>query len=267
MGQEALQEEVEETVIEEGSQVADDESSEGAGNEESGAGESKAKITYSDEQQEHLNGLISEKVGETYAERQKNEALQRENDELKAKIPKTTRPEVPDLPDKFDEDFEAKMATRDKALIGQQEFDAAERQQSDDDLAAQEESTRQTVEAFNTASKNYSDRSVKLGIKPEDLLKAGQSIQMAGLPLETIAFILDEATGPQITVYLSKNPGALSELAGMSPMNAAVKIASEIKGLAAKGVKQTELPDDPAESLTGQGSQEGLRGPKDATFE
>ena len=149
----------------------------------------------------------------------------------------------------------------------QQQFDSNERQASEDALNSQQEHQQKQMEKVQAALTDYSDRSVKLGIKPEDLLAAGQTIATHGLPLQTQGFILDQATGPQITMYLAKNPAVLQELSRMSPMDAAVRISSQIKPLAAKMTKATIHPADPAESLSGQGSQEGQRGPKGATFE
>lgn len=251
--------------LEEGAQ-----SSEGEGEGEQGEGEGEKPITYSEEQQTHMNGIIGTKVAQTHEQRQRADNLQLQVNELQKQIPVAQRPTVPDLPDPLsvsNEEFAIKVTERDTALLAQQTFDSNERFQCETALQnaqnEQVEMAKQVTEKLN----DYDSRSVKLGIKPEELSAAGQTIANHGLNLQTQGFILDQATGPQITLYLAKNPQVLSDLALMSPMDAAVKISTEIKGLAAGVVKQTNLLDDPAESLSGQGSQEGARGPRGATFE
>lgn len=237
---------------------------------EQGGDKKEEPITYTEKQQEHMNGIIGNKVAATHVERQRADNLQAELNELKKKMPVNERPTVPELPDPLDvtpEEFKTKLQERDTALIAQQTFDSDERHQSEAALQTQQAQQVERNKLVQEKLTDYDNRSVKLGIKPEQLAAAGQTIAEHGLNLQTQGFILDQATGPQITVYLGRNPQVLAELAAMSPMDAAVKISTEIKGLASKVVKQTDLLDDPAESLTGQGSQAGQRGPKGATFE
>lgn len=257
------QEEQQEENLDEGQEEQQEEGKEGEG-------EKEEPITYTEKQQAHMNGIIGTKVAATHVERTRADNLQLELDTLKKQMPVDERPTVPDLPDPLtmnEVEFAAKIKERDTLLIAQQTFDNNERNQSEAALQTQQTQQAERAKLVQEKLTDYSDRSVKLGIKPEALLAAGQTIAEHGLNIQTQGFILDQTTGPQITMYLAKNPQVLSDLAAMSPMDAAVKISTEIKGLASKVVKQTDLLEDPAESLDGQGSQAGQRGPKGAKFE
>lgn len=226
------------------------------------------KVEFDAEQQEVFNREIGRKSAQVHEERRKAEAAQARIAELEAAIPKTERPEVPPIPDQYDEDYAKKIEARDKAISEAASFDAAERIRSEGALKQQQEAQRIQQEEFNKGVSDYTDRAVKLGIKPEELQAAGSQLNQYGIDDQVAAYILDEAIGPQITVYLSKNPALMDEISRLSPINAVAKIAAEIKPLAAAMSKQVKLPGDPTETLSGMGAKGGISAAiAKATFE
>jgi hypothetical protein len=225
-----------------------------------------AKIEYNEAQQAKFNDEIGKKVGQTHAVQRKLDISEAENAELRAQIPKPERPNLPKAPDPYSESYQQDIQDYTKAVTDQASYDAGERVRSESALQQQQANSRQQQEDANKAITDYSGRAEKLGIKPEELQKAGQSLSQYNIDDSVAAYILDEPVGPQITVYLSKNPALADELANMSPMMAVAKIASEIKMLAAGIKPQIDLAPDPGEVLSGKGASAGSKGPKGATF-
>tara|TARA_R110000851_G_scaffold133381_3_gene268196 strand:- start:2080 stop:2883 length:804 start_codon:yes stop_codon:yes gene_type:complete len=226
-----------------------------------------AKVEFSPEQQAKFNEEIGKKVGQTHAEKRRADELQEQLDEMKAAQPKPERPELPKAPDPYSPTYAEDLAKYTQAVTKQASYDASERVRSEQTLQQQQEAQRQQQEEANKAIADYSGRADKLGIKPEQLQKAGQSLGQYNIDDSVAAYILDEPVGPQITVYLAENPALADEIANMAPMMAVAKIAAEIKPLAAGIKPQIDLAPDPGEVLSGKGAAEGLKGPKGATFE
>lgn len=229
--------------------------------------EEPPKVEFTEAQQAIFNKEIGKKVGQTHAEKTRADALQAQLDEINANKPKETRPEVPKQPDPFSETYQQDLQAYTEAVTAQAAFDATERQNSDNALRQQQEDQRKLQEDTNKAIGDYSERATKLGIKPEDLQRAGQALNQFNINDQVAAYILDEAVGPQITVYLANNPVLADEIAGMPPMMAVAKLASEIKPLAAGVKPEITLAPDPADLLSGKGAAEGDKGPPGVTYE
>jgi len=86
------------------------------------------KVGFTDEQQEAINQMMLKKVAietrkrerEVEAERKR---LESEMEELRAKIPQETRPDVPPPPDTWDENYEQRIKERDALIVKQIRFD------------------------------------------------------------------------------------------------------------------------------------------------
>jgi len=207
--------------------------------------------------------------GKTKTIRDTQRALQQsqeENQALQAKLPKSERPVIPDMPDTLDEDFTTKMATRDTALQAAATFDTNEKNASEQKLLDQQQQQQQTAKVINEAVDAYKARGITLGIKAEDLAQSEQTLLDAGLNIQLQAFLVDQSDGPRISLYLAKHPGEMNDILALNPMAAAAKIGSEISAKAAEFFKIGDQPPDPSENLSGKGSKEGERGPKGATF-
>jgi hypothetical protein len=235
------------------------------------AGETQDKqIKFSDEQQRIFDEAVGKKVYKLREKEREAESLKKQLEELQSRIPAQRRPTVPDIPDPFalsDEEYKRSLAHRDEALRQAIAFDQQQQMlnQQRQQLQAQQQQKQQ--EALTEKVQSYSQRATKLGIKPEELQAAGNTIAQFGIQEDVANYILDEDQGPLITTYLSKNLLELEKVQGMSPAAAAVYIATTVKQKAAALKPKVNSAPDPLEQPHGAGTAPKPRGPQGATFE
>ena len=193
------------------------------------------------------------------------DGLQARVDELEAGQPQEQRPEIPDLPDVDAANYTALMTARDEAIRLASAFDTRqvttrEQQQATDEKTRQDQQTE-----FITTAQTYTERAVKLGVSAEDLKAAGDTVAAYGISDELAQLLLDDDQGPLITAYLAKNPAELERLRTLPPLQAAVRVATEIKSKVKPTNGITNAP-PPADTLDGGGTGPGERGPSGATY-
>jgi hypothetical protein len=236
--------------------------------EESGESEEdRPVVKFTPEQQAVFNDAMNKKTAKLREIERKAEQAQQELEEARSQIPKAQRPNVPDYPDTWDDDYEGKMAARDRAVIDASAYDARDQYQQQQEQQEAYDAQVKVDESLYKASTDYGERAKKLGIPGDELQRAAQTVADYQLPIDVVRFILNEDQGPNITMYLSKNPAITQELRGMSSLEAAVKISTEIKVAAQLANKRSPPPPAPTDSVRGTGLPEGKRGPKGATFE
>lgn len=233
-----------------------------------GQGEKPKKVSFTPEQQEVVNGIIGKKTKQQRdAERR---ALQLENElaELRAKVPQAQRPEIPPMPNVYDDDFEAKVAQRDNAIRAAAAFDAEvlmnQRREAEATAKLQQERQQQFVQTVET----YSGRAKDLGINAEELKAAGQAIGQS-VPPQLAKYILEDEIGPAITMFLSKNPVILENLQDMDPMRAAVYLETKIKArvVALQGQRKQRRTPPPPRTLGRGSTSSGTRRANGVRFE
>lgn len=247
-------EEVEATEIDGPEEVAEPEPKE----EESG-------VTFSDEQQKFINEHI---VGKKVAKLREVERRAHELEQQLSQYQKDpeVEPAIPPVPDVWDDKYEQKLQERDNALIkhaqwrAQQESDQRQRQQLEAEQARLHQ--RQMIEKVQT----YTERAKSLGISEQDLAVAGGAVSQFGISNDLTSFILEDDSGPALTLYLSRNLQELQRIQSMNPLQAAVHLATQIKPRVARSIKR-QAPPEPAEGVSGAGARERERGPKGAVFE
>jgi len=167
--------------------------------------------------------------------------------EIEANKPK---PEIPPMPDSFDEDFDTKMATRDQAIISKAQFDAQQGV-----FAQQQESAKQAqvdaqAKSINDAVAVYQSKTTELGLKQEEIDAAGNIV--AGYVSQDVAmFLLSDPDGPLMTKHLADNPLELDALRNMTPMQAAITLNSTVREASQKLKPQQTNTPAPAETLQG----------------
>jgi len=235
------------------------------------SGESqKQKVVFSEEQQRIFDQAIAEKTLKFREAERKAQALEREREELLQRMPKEERPQVPEMPDPFaitDEEYKRAVIERDEQLKKAAAFDAQQRYLQEQQMQLAEEEQRKQQEAFNSKIETYATRATQMGIKPEELQVAGATVSNFGIQNDLVNFIIEDDQGPLITKYLSQNLMELEAIRSLSPMEAAIKIATDIKPkVAALKPKVNQAP-EPVETPQGAGISPKPKGPKGATFE
>lgn len=229
------------------------------------------KVEFSEEQRKLFDKAINKKTFQQRQSERDSDAkindLEQKLEEANAKAPQQTRPNIPDMPDAFDDNYQEQMTQRDEAIRTAAEFDGRQSAQQAQLQAQQQAALAEQQQARNKVVESYADNATKLGVDATELQAAGAIVGNFGLDDQVVEFILQDDQGPLITKYLANNPMEMETLRNLSPMGAAVRIGNEIKKeAAALGVKTRSAP-DPAETLSGSGISPKDRGPKGATFE
>ena len=234
-------------------------------------GEDQEKhVQFTPEQQEIFNKTVGVKVAEKRAIEQEKLQLQRELEELRAKVPTQAKPDVPELPDPFalsDEEYRQRLQLRERALVEAAQYDARQRAIEESQRQAAYQQQMKQQEELNASIKSYSDKATQFGIKPEELQVAGNTVAQFGMDDTLVNYILADEHGPLITKYLSTNLTELDELSRMPPTLAAVKIATSIKQKAASLKPKVNNAPDPLDAPRGAGSAPKPKGPQGAIFE
>jgi hypothetical protein len=218
------------------------------------------------EAQEIVNKAIGRQHAKFRDEQQRADGLEAEVTRLRAQMPQEQRPVVPEAPDSLDDDFDAKMGVRDKAIREAGAYDvrqevAIERQTA---AANQAQTTRQA--ALTQSAQTYTERAQKLGLDAAELQVAGNTVAAYGVSDELAEHILNDEQGPLITRYLAGNLNELETLRGLPPMQAAIHLATKIVPNITAVPTNTGAP-PPSDSLAGGGVPPTTRGPDGCVFD
>ena len=234
-------------------------------------GEGQAKhVQFTEEQQALFNDAVGSKVAQLRRKEQEAAELKRRLEELESRIPQQARPDVPDLPDPFalsDDEYRQSIARREQALLEQARFDSQQQMMNEQRQRMLYEQQQKEQAALHERVKDYSSRATKLGIKPEELQVAGNTVAQFGMHDSLVQYILDDDHGPLITKYLANNLTELDELSRMDPTRAAVRIETLVKQKAASLRPKTNRAPDPLDTPRGAGSSPKPKGPSGAIFE
>jgi len=196
------------------------------------------KVEFTPEQQEVFNDRAAKQATKTAKARQEAETERQKSAQLEQELAKYTQPQRPVLPEKpneYDDDYEAKAETYNDTLKEQMRFDA--RQEVLEGLKA-EQAQRQQWEAqqrqVETANA-YRERVTKLGVDKDLLAEAGPAVAAAisahtdpNQPSMVLEYIMQDELGPLITEYLYKNPDELQSIVDVSPVRAG-ELMAQIK--------------------------------------
>lgn len=217
--------------------------------------EPKEKTKFTEDQQRIVDDIVAKKTYKIRETERQAEELKQKLAELEARLPKEQAPDIPPIPDAWDDDFEQKMQARDQAIQDRAAYNARQRAAEDQRIELERQQLANKQKAFTEKVTTYSERAKKLGMSAEDLAKAGQTVAKFGIKEEIAEYILEDEQGPMITAYLSRNLGELEKLSTMSPMRASAYIENVVrKNAGVSGKKRTQAP-DPVEPLRGSGAK------------
>lgn len=251
---------------------AEDPSPEGQGSDSSPDTEDgqEEPVNFDERQQRKVDEIIGKKVFQQKELERKLKALEKSHRELLDAQSVEERPVVPDQPDPFalsDDDYRKAQNDREQALIKQAQYDARQRSLEEQQLRIMQEQQRKQHEAYVAAVESYSDRATRLGISPQELQVAGNTVAQFGLSNPVVEHILADEQGPLITKYLASNFQELEALSQMNPMQAAVRIESVIKQKAGALKPKVNRAPSPVDLPQGAGVSPQPKGPKGAIFE
>ena len=224
------------------------------------------KVTFSDEQQKLVNDIASSKAFEVREAKRKSEDLQRQLDEVRAAIPKETQPNIPEMPDQYDENYNDQMARRDDAIRAHERFESNQQYTRNQAQQAQEANQRKEAEELNVKAKTYESNAVKKGLNFDEVKAAGKTVIDYGLRGDVINEMLTDTDGSLMSLYMSKNPQAIDSLNNASSFTLG-SVYADIKAKASALGVQTRTAPSPTDTLRGSGITTNDGGPDGASYE
>lgn len=219
---------------------------------------------------ESLQKKIAEQAYKRRVAEREAEGLRKRLETLEQQANQKARPEVPNMPDPFsldDAKFKEFQAQRDEAIRQAAAFDAQQAaiKQQRESLDAERQQRQQ--EDLYKAAETYTARAAQLGLKPDELQSAGKRVADYGIDPGLGELILQDDQGPLITQYLANNLMDLEHINALSPMQAAVYIATKIKPKAASLKPRVSNAPDPSDPPRNSATALKSLGPEGVTYE
>ena len=224
------------------------------------------KVEFSEDQQKVFDTAIATQGLKNKKSESENLTLRQQLTDLQNDKPQPTRPLIPEMPDKFDDDFASKMSVRDKAIQEASAFDTglivSEQIQKSQVAAAQKVQS----DALNETAKTFVGRAGPLGVNENQLQQSIASIEAFGGIGEVAEYVMSDENGPLIAAYLAENPAEVLTLQQLSSLQGVAHIVSKVSPKAVAMKRTTNVP-SPADSLGGAGATPSDEGPEGATYE
>ena len=193
-----------------------------------------------------------EERGRATAE-QRADGLQQELDDLKGQQAKV---EIPPIPDRYSDTFDADVATRDEKIAAKAKQDAVDTRQTEarkekDEarLAGEEAAIKEKIAGFDA-------NMVKHGLDPAASIKAGHTVADCGISENFEDILLEDPDGPLFVMYLADNLVELEEMNKMSNLQLVNHLNGDIRAKASLLKPQTSTAPDPPITPKGGGAPE-----------
>ena len=196
------------------------------------------------------------------------DAAEFELSELKAKHAPAPVQDVaiPELPDSFDEDYQAKLKARDEAVAHNARNAAIKTQQEEAEVRTNrqvqidnEKASQERIEGFRVNAK-------RLGVSDEAYGKAIGAIAAYGVSVDIENQLLEDSDGPVIAQYLEANPLEMEALNNATPIGVGL-MWGELKAKAAALKPTATKATPPATAVSGSGTPPKTLGPPGSIFE
>jgi len=216
------------------------------------------KVTFSDEQQNIFNDAIGKSTKRLRETERKLEESEHNLRSLKSTIPDEIKPNVPDVPDRYDYDDEKEYLTavgeRDNSIRAAAQFDANETAR-----ANQAESLKQQAIYDNQVSQQKDtdelvQRAAKNGVTEKDIFKAAAAVGVYQLSADLSDAIVKDHDGDVILMYLAENPVDADKLSRLGSFDAARMLDTVIRDKAQTFKASPVMAPDPSKIITGSGS-------------
>lgn len=191
-----------------------------------------------------VKARVDQLTREKWEARRKAESLERKLKELESKSEPPKEVAAPD----------ADLAIDDPKLFAEQQQkyrDYLKAQYAHEHQEEQRKSEAEKLhkEQFDNRVSAYNSNIARLKIDPQQLAKAAQSIEKAGLNDDVINYLLEDEDGPLMVAHLGSNIDDLIEVAGMPPYKAIAYMERTVRTKAAK--KKTSSAPPPTTKVKG----------------
>lgn len=210
--------------------------------------------------QEAVDKKISKLTFKRHEEREKREAaeamLAERDDEIKRLKGESDKVVVPPLPDPYDENYQQLMREREDALQKQATITAQQELEAKQQKEVVEQQYRDNIEKIQKNVSTMYESAEKFGFEKDEFKKAELQVSSFIKQPDVANYILESEDSSLIVQYLYNNSSVLDKVSRMSPVNAAVFIATEVTPKAQSLKSQSKQPPEPLEIVKGKGGGE-----------
>lgn len=218
----------------------------------------KPHVEFNQEQQEVFNKAIAKKTFELRETERRLEAERQERERYALELEKYRAPvlDIPPMPDPYEDGYEQKVRARDQAIALKAAHDAQNYQRQQAQQAQEQEANYRRQQELERSDSVYKSNALKFGVKQDELTQAAQTVANYGINEDLAMAIIQDEQGALITTYLADNIEDLDKVVRMTPIQAAMYIASVVKPKAqARKPKVSNAP-EPTLAVRGNGAPE-----------
>lgn len=192
-----------------------------------------------------LQARLDKLSAEKYAEKRRADELAARLAALEAQKPVETQADLvePSLPDDIF-DVEAMQQYHKDMASYARKVAAHEAKTAYSSLSEQQQQAQKQIEQQKTVQ-SFAKRAIDGGYSIEQIEQAGTALVNAGLNQDLQMLLLEDEAGPQMTMYLAKNPELALELVSQSTAKAAVMLATKVKAAAVSAKPKVSKAPDP----------------------
>lgn len=194
------------------------------------------------------------KRGEAERKAQALEAELQQTRAQLAELQKEPEPQIPPIPDRFDDDYETKLKQRDEAVQAKAGYELRQRQLQEQAEQQAREQAIQAQQAQAQKAQEYEEKVKQSGLDEKAVEAAMYAVRDMNLPPHVVQALIADQESPKLMKFLADNPHEANELYGADPYHAALKVGTELREKAVRSLtpKQTQAP-PPPQQLDGGG--------------
>ena len=164
--------------------------------------------------------------------------------------------EIPAIPDRYSDTYDADMATRDEAIKAQTAQEAEGKRKDDQRTEEQEAAATREESAMQERVAGFDSNMVTHGLNPANTKAAADKVIEYGINDTFTDILLEDPDGPLFVQYLADNPVELGEMNGMTPLKLVNYMNGDIRAKALLLKPQTSNAPDPPITPRGGGVPE-----------
>lgn len=178
--------------------------------------------------QEAVNKVINRKHYEA-------QEAKREAEELKQRLQQYEQqnqqmePRVPEKPDPFDDDYDAKMGQYEQAIAHRERWRYEQHITQQQQQYAQQQAQQEHQRKLQESASKYMETAKANGITKDEVIAAGQVVESYGLNTDLQLHLLNDSDGALIVKHLAANPAEIANLSQMSPYQAGIYIEQNLR--------------------------------------
>ncbi len=162
---------------------------------------------------------------------------------------------IPPMPDAFDDDFDSKVKVRDDAIIAQANYNTQNQAFLQQEQLNQHNAAQAKQAEHDKVLQEHSARVTSLGIKPDEMLAAENTVINYNYPAELLTHIAADKESPLIIKHLAANPHDGYELAQLVATNpyAVNGFLETVRAKASALKPKTSSTPNPTKDISGKG--------------